>query len=253
MGSEQRPCLQPEAVPSPVTLPRPHAGLGSAPGGPQPRVCGTEGLREGAVCRSVPEHSWRQGSLPAALPRWARSQPASLRVSFPHSAALLQPRPAPSPAPAVAWPSTPLPRCAAGRWHGCGCGGSLRATRAAGPGGLSPVLASRDPAGAPRLGAAWGQDRPDRSSRCPSSDPIGTGVLEPRAAPPCRGRGAVAVLLRQLGGDPQPPRALVPPPALAEPGRALPGEVALLQLLPPPSPLPATAPLPKNPTGDNAS
>lgn len=59
------------------------------------------------------------------------------------------------------------------------------------------------------------------------SVPVGTGCWGPAQPPvPCRGRGAVAVLLRQLGGDPQPPRALVPPPALAEPGRALPGEVA---------------------------
>lgn len=200
------------------------------------QVCARAFLASGITPRCPPQ----VGSLPACVPQGQLSPLCST------AAAPASPQPCSCRGLAV-HPHFP------GHWHGCGCGGSLQPTRAAGLGGLSPVLASRDPAGAPRLGAAWSQDRPDRGSRCPSSDPIGTGVLGPRAAPPCRGRGAVAVLLRQLGGDPQPPRALVPPPALAEPGRALPGEVALLQLLPPPSPLPATAPLPKNPTGDNAS
>lgn len=84
---------------------------------------------------------------------------------------------------------------------------------------------------------------------------IGTGVLGPRAAPRAEGGARWPSCCASWGGA----RSLrvpwfLPQPWLSQAERC-PGRwrVALLQLLPPPSPLPATAPLPKNPTGDNAS
>lgn len=264
MGSEQCPCLQPETVLSPVTPPGPQAGLGSAPGGPQPCVRGNEGPREEALCRSVPGHSWQRGGLHHSPQPSPGGLAPSLRPSgsaFPalHQCCSLGQPPVlllpghPSPFTGV-HPDAGTALGAAGRRRPLVLQGREGSAPCWHPAGAAPAP---DPAGAPRLEAAWGQDHPDRSSRCPSGG-VGLhrhwGAGAPGSAPG-RGRGAVAVLLRQLGGA----RSLrvpwfLPQPWLSQAERC-PGRwrVALLQLLPPPSPLPATAPLPKNPTGDNAS